>query len=150
MPLPHDFKEFLQLLNSEKIEYLIVGGYAVAFHGYPRPTGDLDIWVAVSPANSQKIAAVLQRFGFAAASPSIFAQPGKVVRMGVPPVRLEILTAISGVEFQACFNRRVAATLDGIPANIIARDDLIQNKRAARRHKDLNDVDELERRSRPS
>lgn len=144
-PLPHDFKEFLALLDSAKIEYLLVGGYAVGFHGYPRPTGDLDIWIAMTPSNAEKLVPVLASFGFASAgaTPDLFLHPGRVVRMGVPPVRIEILTSISGVEFDGCRSRSVLTTIDGTPVRIIGREDLIANKRAAARPKDLNDLEHL-------
>src|SRR5437899_1864457 len=96
--LPPDFKEFLRLLNSNEVEYLVIGGYAVNYHGYARATADLDIWIAVTPENAETTARVVRKFGFAQAEAATFLQPGKVVRMGVPPVRLEILTTISGVE----------------------------------------------------
>lgn len=144
--LPPDFREFLALLHSEQIEYLLVGGYAVGFHGYPRPTGDLDIWVAMTPANADRLVAALNTFGFGAAGASrdLFLTPGRVVRMGVPPVRIEVLSSISGVDFVACYARRINAVLDGVPVSFIARDDLMANKRAAGRPKDLNDLQHLE------
>jgi predicted nucleotidyltransferase len=148
MRLPPDFREFLLLLNSAGIEYLVVGGYAVAFHGYPRPTGDLDIWVPVSDTVGQGMVKVLGKFGFLNADPGLFATPGKVVRMGVPPVRLEILTGISGMTFAECYARRVGAVMDGVEVPMISREDLIRNKEIARRHKDLEDVEQLK--ARPS
>jgi hypothetical protein len=116
LPLPPDFKEFLRLLNSEKIEYLVVGGYAVGYHGYPRPTGDLDVWVATHPDNARKLVDALAKFGFAGAgaTEALFLEPGRVVRMGVPPVRIELLTSVSGVEFADCVARRVDAVLDDV------------------------------------
>ena len=143
--LPPDFKEFLKLLNSHRVEYLLIGGYAVGYHGYPRPTGDMDIWVAVSPQNAVRVAETLREFGFSAESvpASLFAEPGKIIRMGVPPMRLEIVTTISGVEFAACFARRIAAEIDGVSVNIIGLGDLKINKRASGRHKDLNDLEQL-------
>jgi hypothetical protein len=146
LPLPPDFKEFLALLNSEKIEYMLVGGYAVSYHGYPRPTGDLDVWVAVNAENAKRLLTALNTFGFggAGATEELFLTPGRVVRMGVPPVRIEVLSSISGVEFGVCYARRVQTLLDGIPASIIGRDDLIANKRAAGRDKDLNDLSHLQ------
>lgn len=145
LPLPQDFKEFLRLLNSERIEYLIVGGYAVGYHGYPRPTGDLDIWVAARPDNATRLVSALAKFGFAnaGATEKLFLEPGRVVRMGVPPVRIEVLTSVSGVEFADCFVRKVDADLDGVAACIIARDDLIANKLAAGRDRDRDDVSRL-------
>jgi hypothetical protein len=111
LPLPHDFKEFLVLLNSEKIDYLIVGGYAVSYHGYPRPTGDLDVWVAMHPETATKLVDALAKFGFASAGATkdLFLTPGRVVRMGVPPVRIEVLSSISGVDFASCHARRIDA-----------------------------------------
>lgn len=142
--LPPDFREFLALLNSEQVEYLVVGGYAVSFHGYPRPTGDLDIWIAVDGRNAEKIRSVLQKFGFGSAASSVnFLEPNKIFRMGVPPVRIEVLTGVSGVAFAECFARRVQAELDGVAVYLISRNDLILNKRAAGRHKDLSDVEML-------
>jgi predicted nucleotidyltransferase len=143
--LPEDFKEFLLLLNSERIEYLLVGGYAVSYYGYPRPTGDLDIWIAIHPENAAKLMAALAKFGFgsAGATPDLFLTPGRVVRMGRPPLRIEILSSISGVEFAECYGRRVQADLDGVPVAMIAREDLLTNKRAAGRAKDQNDLEQL-------
>jgi len=145
LPLPQDFKEFLRLLNSERIEYMVVGGYAVGFHGYPRPTGDLDIWVAARPDNAAKLVSALAKFGFgsAGATEQQFIEPGRVVRMGVPPVRIEVLTSVSGVDFADCFSRKVDSVLDGIPVSIISRDDLIANKLAAGRDRDRDDVSRL-------
>jgi predicted nucleotidyltransferase len=144
-PLPPDFKEFLVLLNSEKIEYLIVGGYAVGFHGYPRPTGDLDVWVDAKPDCAARLVKILARFGFAGAGATaeLFLTPGRVVRMGVPPVRIEIINKISGLDFPASYAHRVEAVLDGIPVLLISREDLVANKLAAGRDKDLNDLKHL-------
>ncbi len=144
-PLPHDFKEFLRLLNEKKVEYLVIGGYAVAFHGYPRPTGDLDVWVAVNPNNVDGIVEVLREFGFAGedTSPSLFAAPGVIIRMGVPPVRIELQTRISGVAFEECYQHRIVGDFDGEPVNLINLEHLKRNKRAAGRNKDLADLDNL-------
>jgi hypothetical protein len=130
------------LLDSEQIDYLIVGGYAVSFHGYPRPTGDLDVWVPMNTDTARRLVAALDKFGFgsAGATEKMFLAPGQVVRLGVPPVRIELLSSISGVEFAACAARRVDTKLDGVPVRIISREDLIANKRAAARNKDLNDL----------
>jgi len=133
------------LLNSRRVEYLLVGGYAVGFHGYSRPTGDLDVWIAVSPENAERVRQALVEFGFSQENvpANLFTDPDRIVRMGVPPVRLEIITAISGVDFASCYAGRVLAEIDGIPVNVIALDDLKANKRAAGRHKDLNDLEQL-------
>lgn len=145
LPLPPDFKEFLRLLNSANAEYLVVGGYAVGFHGYPRPTGDLDIWVATDRNNAARLVEVLAKFGFAdaGASETLFLEPARVVRMGLPPVRIELLTSISGVDFAECRTRRVETVLDGVPVSIIGFDDLIANKLAAGRDRDRDDVTRL-------
>ncbi|MCA9287000.1 MAG: nucleotidyltransferase [Phycisphaerales bacterium] len=146
LPLPPDFKEFLRLLDSEKIEYLLVGGYAVAFYGYPRPTGDLDVWIATSPRNATRMVDALSKFGFAGAGATteLFQTADRVIRMGVPPVRIEVLTSISGVRFDECFDRRNIATIDGVSVSVISRQDLLTNKRAAARDKDLADLAQLE------
>jgi hypothetical protein len=141
--LPRDFKEFLRLLNSNAVEYLVVGGYAVNYHGYPRATGDIDIWVARSPENAARITVVLHEFGFPDATPELFLAPDAIIRMGLPPLRIEILTSISGVEFSECFANRMIAELDGVPVNLIDRDSLKRNKQASGRLKDLADLEQL-------
>src|SRR5580700_8459378 len=106
--LARDFKEFLKSLNSNHVEYLLIGGYAVGIYGHIRATNDLDIWVKVSPENAANIVRALSEFGFGAAGPAsdLFLARNNVVRMGVPPIRIEILTSISGVEFEACYAER--------------------------------------------
>ena len=113
--LDSDFKEFLKLLNANKVKYLVIGGYAVGYHGYPRATKDLDIWIAVSPDNARRVVRVLQKFGFDAPAPSaeLFLKEWSIVRMGVPPLRVEITTTISGVSFDECFAQRVTPIIDG-------------------------------------
>jgi hypothetical protein len=142
--LPPDFKEFLKLLNSHNVEYLVVGGYAVNYYGYPRATADLDIWIAIHADNARRLTDVVQQFGFASVESTTFLEPRKVVRMGVPPVRLEILTSISGVEFQECYGRRVDTDWDGVTVPLIDLPDLKRNKQAAGRLKDLLDLEQLE------
>jgi len=143
--LPQDFKEFLKLLNAENAEYLIVGGYAVGYHGYPRATNDMDIWVAVKPENAERLVAALQEFGFDASnlSAEIFLQENQIIRLGVPPMRIEILTGISGVAFDECYPQRVSELIDGIPVNIIDLQNLKLNKKASGRYKDLDDLENL-------
>lgn len=133
------------MLNSHRVEYLLIGGYAVGYHGYPRPTGDLDIWVRVDPDNAERVVAALVEFGFEPQTvpPELFSQPGKIARMGVPPLRLELATQISGVEFGACYGRRVSAVIDGVPVDTICLTDLKAYKLASGRHKDLNDLEQL-------
>jgi hypothetical protein len=143
--LPSDFKEFLKLLNSHGVEYLIVGGYAVGYYGYPRATGDLDIWVARTPQNAQKLVAAIKEFGFDVPelSPELFLKENRVIRMGAPPFRIEIVTSASGVTFEECYAARTQAVLDDVQANIISLDHLKANKRAAGRYKDLDDLEHL-------
>lgn len=141
--LPPDFKDFLKLLHAHEVQYLVIGGYAVNYYGYSRATADLDVWIALDPENANRLEVVLREFGFPQATSGLFLQPGSVIRMGVPPIRLEILTTISGVEFDNCFPRRIMAELDGIPINFIAIDDLRQNKAAAGRLKDRMDLGSL-------
>jgi hypothetical protein len=143
--LPLDFREFLQLLNSHQVEYLLIGGYAVSYYGYPRATVDMDIWVAISPNNATKIVDVLREFGFNVPelSDSLFLQENKVIRMGVPPMRLEVLTTISGVDFATCYAHRTIDVIDGVELNIISLEHLKQNKKASGRYKDLNDLENL-------
>ena len=115
IPLPPDFKEFLQALNRSEVKYLLTGGYAVAYHGYPRTTADLDVWIQVDPGNARRVMAALEQFGLgrAGASPELFLKPRQVIRMGVAPLRIEILTGVSGLEFETGFARRCREMLDG-------------------------------------
>lgn len=143
--LPPDFKEFLQLLNDQQVEYLLVGGYAVAYYGYPRATGNIDFWLAVAPINAARVIAVLDAFGFGSSdiTPDVFLQDNKIIQMGVPPMRIDLFTTLSGVAFAACFGRRVRDDIDGVAVNIISLDDLKANKQASGRLKDLNDLAQL-------
>ncbi len=143
--LPTDFKEFLRLLHDQGVEYLLIGGYAVAYHGYPRATADMDIWVAMRPENAQRIVTALRDFGFDVPelSTDLFLQDQRIVRMGMPPMRIEITTAISGVVFDECYARRVIDEIDGIQVNLISLRDLKVNKKASGRLKDLSDLEYL-------
>ena len=145
LKLHQDFKDFLKLLNSHKVEYLLVGGYAVGYHGYPRATGDMDIWIAVHETNAAKIAAVLGEFGMPreAISKELFLEDNKIIRMGVPPIRIEVITGVSGVAFDECYSRRELINIEGILVNFISLNDLKANKQAAGRHKDLDDLEHL-------
>ena len=142
--LPSDFKEFLRLLNSSEVEYLLIGGYAVNYYGYPRATADMDIWVGIDPGNSHKVATALQRFGFPKAEAQLFRERGKIIRMGVPPLRIEVLTSISGVDFSQAFANRTCADIDGVLVSLISVGDLKANKKASGRLKDLTDLEQLD------
>ena len=125
--LPLDFKEFLKLLNENSVRYLLIGEYAVGYHGCPRATNDMDVWVAVHPE----------------LTPELFLQEKKIVRMGHPPMRLEISTGISGVEFEECYATHIVDDLDGVEVHIIDLPHLKANKKAAGRLKDLADLENL-------
>lgn len=143
--LPPDFSEFLKLLQDHKVKYLLVGGYAVGYHGYVRATGDMDIWFEKDNENAKKLVNVLQNFGFNTneLSLDLFLKPDKVIRMGVPPIRIELMNAISGVEFSQCYDDRIEETWNGVNVNILSLDKLKANKKASGRLKDLSDLEHL-------
>ncbi len=142
---PDDFKDFLRLLNEHEVKYLLIGGYAVSYHGFPRTTFDMDVWIAADPINARKMVDVMVAFGFApgAVSPDLFLGRKGIIRMGVPPLRLEVLQEIDGVEFQECYENRIVDELDGINVSIINLRDLRRNKAASGRHKDMVDLENL-------
>ena len=143
--LPPDFKEFLRLLADKRVEYLLIGGYAVAFHGFPRATADMDIWIRRNSDNAQRMVEVLLAFGFETPeiSPALFLSDKCSVRMGIPPMQIEVSTSISGVSFRECYDGRVVVDVEGIPVSIIGLEDLKLNKKAAGRHRDLDDLEHL-------
>nr|CBX31510.1 hypothetical protein N47_E50220 [uncultured Desulfobacterium sp.] len=145
MVLPPDFKEFLNLLKAKNIQYLLIGGYAVGYHGYPRATNDMDIWIAIDPETAEKMVLVLKEFGFDTPqlSKELFLKKNSIVRMGIAPMRIEILTTISGVNFEECFKNRAVDEIDGIEVNIISLNKLKINKKSSGRHKDLDDFENL-------
>jgi len=144
--LPDDFKEFLKLLTDHKVDYLLIGGYAVGYHGYPRATADMDIWVAISPENASRLITVFKLFGLSegSISPATFQTPEKIIRMGVPPMLIEVLTEIDGVDFAECHAARIQAIIDNQPVCLISKEHLLLNKKASGRFKDLDDVEHLE------
>jgi hypothetical protein len=127
------------------VRYLIVGGYAVAYHGYPRATGDLDLWIAIDSDNAERMVTALREFCFdlPELSTDLFLSPGRIIRMGEPPFRIEVLTSVSGVEFEECYRERVAETFGSVEVSIISLKHLKANKRAAGRHQDLSDLEHL-------
>lgn len=143
--LPDDFREFLKLLNDHEVEYLLIGGYAVGYYGYPRTTADLDIWIAISPETAGKLVNVFHEFGMRSdeMTPALFLHPGNIVRMGLAPVRIEVLNEIDGVEFSDCFVRGTSVDIDGTAVRLISLPDLRRNKRESGRHKDLDDLEHL-------
>ncbi len=144
-PLAPDFSAFLRLLASHGVEYLLVGGYAVGYHGHVRATADLDVWVCRSEPNATRLVDALHAFGFDVPelTPKLFLVPDRVVRLGVPPVRIELLTSVSGVEFEACYAERERARWDDVEVPVISLARLLENKRASGRPKDLSDLDAL-------
>jgi len=142
--LPQDFSEFLKLLNSNDVEYLLVGGYAVNSYGLARSTGDMDIWIRSSDANAEKLVQALKQFGFSGITPELFTVLDQIIRMGVPPLRLEILTSASGVDFEECYARRQIVEMEDLSVPVISLEDLKRNKRASGRFKDLADLEALD------
>lgn len=142
--IPPDFKEFLQLLNDRKVEYLVIGGYAVGYYGYPRATGDLDVWIAFNPNNLRAVAEALRLFGFAIPEPGeSFLSEGQFIGIGNSPLRIEVLTSISGVHFAECYEARTKDVVDDVEISVIGLQHLRKNKQASGRLKDLNDLQNL-------
>jgi predicted nucleotidyltransferase len=144
--LPKDFKELLILLEKNSIRYLVVGGYAVGFHGYPRYTGDLDIWFSADDENVSKLLKVLSEFGFSAVGLTKLdlMKDGNVIQLGYPPLRIDLLNNIDGVTFENCYKNSVLFDEDNIKIRVISQDDLIINKKASGRHKDLDDLENID------
>jgi len=144
--LNRDFKEFVELLGSNGVEFLVVGGYALAAHGRPRYTGDLDLWVGNDEANIERVLTALGQFGFASLQlkAADFAPPDAVVQLGYPPGRIDLLTGIDGVRFADCYPRRQMVSAAGVELPIIHIEDFKANKRATGRPRDLADLDSLD------
>lgn len=146
MHLKADFKDFVASLNAAGVEYVVVGAYAVAFHGIPRFTGDIDFFVAPSRENGEKIVECLRAFGLGALNltPDDFVDPDRVIQLGVAPNRIDLLTGIEAVSFADVYARRAQTEIDGLQISFISREDLIRNKRATGRPQDAADVARLE------
>ncbi len=146
MSLSKDWKEFLELLNSRGVDYVIVGAHSLALHGRPRYTGDLDILVRSTPENARLLVGILNEFGFAQSGfkEADFLQPQQLIQLGRAPTRIDLLTSISGVGSDEAFASKVSAELDGIPVFVLGKDALVRNKRAVGRPQDLVDLDALE------
>lgn len=145
-PLNEDFAEFARLLEQAEVRYLIVGGYSVALHGFPRYTGDIDFFVAVSPENAAKLVDVFTQFGFGdlGLQEEDFTRSDYVVEIGREPRKIQVLTGIDGVRFEDAWKARVEAEMNGMRLKFLGKADLIQNKRATGRPKDQIDLLELE------
>lgn len=145
MILNKDFKEFFESLNKNDVRYLVVGGYAVAFHGHPRYTKDVDIWIQMDEKNAKNLLAALDDFGFGSLNLKIkdFLTPEYIIQLGYPPNRIDLLTTIKGVDFQICYAEKIEAEIDGIKINFIDLSNLRQNKKATGRYQDLADLEHL-------
>ena len=145
MEIQPDFKELLTLFNASNVEYLIVGGYALAFHGQPRYTGDIDVFVKPDKVNAQRVMSALNAFGFRSdeLTSADFEKPDKIVQLGVPPVRVDIITALSGVSWEEAFSGKVAGFYDDLPVFFIGLKQFVLNKKATGRKKDLADIEAL-------
>ena len=145
MKLTQDLREFVASLTSRRAEFLVVGAHAVAYHGYPRFTGDIDLWVRPTLENATRVLEALVSFGFGGLGLTLddFVAPGKVVQLGYPPSRIDLLTSISGVTFDEAWDDRVHGLLDGLPVDYLSLAALVRNKRASGRTKDLADLERL-------
>jgi len=146
MPLPEDWRVFIESLNSSGVEYLIVGAVALAHHGVPRFTGDLDIFIRNSPDNSRRMESALNRFGFSGLGlkAADFMNSNQDVQLGLAPNRIDVLTSITGVTFDEAWKSRVQVDLEGLQLSFIGQQALIQNKRANGRSQDIADLERLE------
>jgi hypothetical protein len=146
-PLSEDFRDLLSALCDADARFLVVGGYAVGVHGYPRATKDLDIWVEASEQNAPKVIAALRAFGapLMGISETDLRTPGTGLRIGVEPGRVDVLTKVTGVEFAAAWTNKIEVLFGDVPAHVIGLADLMTNKRAAARPQDVADVAALDR-----
>lgn len=147
MRIEKDFKEFIALLNKHEVRYLVVGGYAFSFHAEPRFTKDLDFFIDTSEENASRLMHALTEFGFGGTGLEAgdFRKPGIVVQLGNAPVRIDIVTSMSGVTFEPAWSNRVVVDFGGVPACFISKEDLLKNKLAAGRKQDLADAEKLEK-----
>lgn len=143
--LNQDFKEFIRSLNDNQVHYLVVGGYAVALHGYPRYTKDIDIWIEMTPANATQIIKALDQFGFGVLGlkEQDFLEAETIIQLGYPPRRIDLFTTLSGVDFEDCFAAKVVVEMDGLQVNFIDLENLKKNKHATGRAQDIADIENL-------
>ena len=146
MVLDPDFREFCQLLNENNVRYLIIGGLAVAFHGYPRYTKDIDIWLRLNPDNAKNVVNTLDDFGFKSLGLTVedFLESDTIIQLGHPPNRIDLILTASGVDFEECYQSRIGEEIDGVLLPFIDLQNLKKNKRAVGRTQDLADIDNLE------
>ena len=141
-----DYKEFIRLLNDNRVRYLVIGGYAVAFHGHPRYTKDLDIWIESVPENAARLVLVLEKFGFGSLELKTkdFLDADQVIQLGYPPNRIDLFNELEAVDFDSCFQSRVEADIDQVTVNFIDLENLKKIKKATGRLQDLADLENLE------
>jgi hypothetical protein len=144
--LNSDFKEFIQLLNENQVKYLVIGGYAVAVHGHPRYTKDIDIWIEMTPENADKLLTALNQFGFGSLglSPQDFQSPDQIIQLGYPPNRIDLITTPDGIDFDTCYTSKLEILINDIPVQFIDLNNLKKNKKASGRLQDLADLENLE------
>jgi hypothetical protein len=144
--LNQDFKKFIQSLNDNHVRYLVIGGYAVALHGYPRYTKDIDIWIEMSPQNAATMVKALEQFGFGSLGlqAADFLAPEQIIQLGYPPNRIGLITPPPGVDFESCYASRVEVVIDQVTVNFIDLDNLKKSKKASGRLQDLADLENLE------
>ena len=145
MTLHPDLREFLESLNASRVDFVIVGAHALAYHGHPRLTGDIDILVYPSRENAERVIQALIQFGFGSLGyvPEDLLTPGDFIQLGVIPNRIDLLNQVSGVSNEEIWAERIASHLDGVPVQYIGREHFIRNKRATGRQKDLGDLESL-------
>ena len=143
--LGQDFRDFIQALNDRAVRYLVVGGYAVAYHGEPRYTKDLDVWIELNPGNAARLIAALNEFGFSSLNlrDEDFLVPDQIIQLGYPPNRIDLLVSLLGVDFETCYATRVETVVDGVRVNLIDLENLKKNKLATGRLQDLADLENL-------
>jgi hypothetical protein len=144
--LNQDFKEFIQLLNENQVKYLVIGGYAVAIHGHPRYTKDIDIWIEISEENAQKLVTALTQFGFESLglTSDDFQTPDQIIQLGYPPNRIDLITNPDGIDFQTCYDSKIEVSLNDVSVKFINLDNLKKNKLASGRLQDLADLEKLQ------
>jgi len=144
--LNQDFKEFIQLLNSNQVKYLVIGGYAVAIHGHPRYTKDIDIWIDMSEENTEKLMSALTEFGFGdvGLTSQDFQESDQIIQLGYPPNRIDLITTPDGIDFATCYQTKIEIIIDNISVNFIDLENLRKNKKTSGRLQDLADLENLQ------
>jgi predicted nucleotidyltransferase len=142
--LPKDFREFIELLNKNNVRYIIIGGYAVVYHGYVRSTNDIDIWIDIREDNIKNVLKALDDFGFSSLNlKEEDFSPNQIIQLGYPPNRIDLITTPAGIDFDTCYQSREQVTIDKILINIVNLENLLKLKKASNRTRDLADIEEL-------